>query len=312
MIYTLTLNPAVDLEYRVEHIHMGEIHRATSSRADWGGKGFNVSRALKVLGQESVAVGFAGGPTGKSLEQGLRGSGIATDLVWIAGETRTNVSVVGEGRDESFKVNQAGPAISGEDVAAILSRLRDLTRAGDLWVLSGRLPPGVGADFYARALILIHAAGGKAILDTSGAALEAGIAEKPFLVKPNAEEAAELTGQAVETQEEAVKAARSILRMGPGQVVLSMGAQGAVGVQGNRAWYARPLQIRLSNPVGAGDALVAGLAAGIVRGWDLPQTLKLGIACGASAASQPGTGIGSLAEIETMARAVFVEAIAAG
>ena len=306
MIFTLTLNPALDLEYRVDRIEMGEIHRSVPARADWGGKGFNVSRVLRVLGEESTAVGFAGGHTGRRLAEGLEALGIRTELVWTAGETRTNISVVGA--DGGYiKVNEPGPEIAAADVERLLERVSELTGAGDLWVMSGSLPRGVAADFYAAAIRRAKARGGRVLLDTSGKALAAAWRAGPDLLKPNAEEAAELTGLAVTNAEEAVRAARAILAGGAARVVLSMGGQGAAALEGEQAWFAPPLEVAAANPVGAGDALVAGLAAGLARGWSLPELLRLGSACGACAAATPGTGIGPRAEIDSLFAAAQVQ-----
>lgn len=312
MIFTLTLNPVLDLEYRVDRIRMGEIHRSAPVRADWGGKGLNVSRVLRVLGVDSTAVGFAGGYTGKRLEEGLRSAGVQTDLIWVRGETRTNVSIVGAAGaadGDYIKVNEPGPAVEAEDVARLLDRIRDLTGPGDSWVMSGSLTRGVPGDFYAAAIRQVKERGGRVLLDTSGDALRAGCGAGPELVKPNAEEAAEMTGLRVGSPGEAIAAARAIAASGPAKVVISLGAQGAVAVDGQKSWFAHPLQVKAANPVGAGDALVAGLAAGWIQDGLMPELLRWGSACGASAAAAAGTGIGPRAEIEALMTAVVVESL---
>jgi 1-phosphofructokinase family hexose kinase len=309
MIYTLTLNPALDLEFRVGRIVLGEIHRSTEARADLGGKGFNVSRALQVLCVDSIAVGFAGGYTGKRLEEGLRNCEVQADLVWIEGETRTNVSIVGSGAADYLKVNDAGPLIGGPDLEKMIQKIGTLTKAGDLWVLSGSLPPGVPVDFYARLIRTVKPKGGQVLLDTSGAALRVGLSEAPDLVKPNCEEAAEINGLPADSIQDALASAAQIAKSGPRRVVISMGGKGAVAVEGEDRWYAHPLSVKPANPVGAGDAMAAGLAAGWVRGESLVDMLRLGAACGASAVAQPGTGIGTREEIEKLRLAVVVDQI---
>jgi 1-phosphofructokinase family hexose kinase len=309
MIYTLTLNPALDLEFTVEHIEMGSVHRALASRADVGGKGFNVSRVLSLIGENTTAIGFTGGGTGKRLEEGLNNLHIPCELVQVRGETRTNVSIISGSPSEYIKINHPGPQVAGEEVEKILARMGEMTCPSDIWVLSGSLPPGVNRDFYARAITLIHAAKGLVILDTSGPALKYGCAAGPELVKPNAEEAAELVGMLVDGPETAIEASKALIALGPAQVVLSLGAQGGVALDGKNAWIARSPNIQATNPVGAGDALVAGLSAGMRRGWTLDQSLRLGIACGASAAQQPGTGIGSLDEIMRLSTQVEIRQV---
>src|SRR3954452_5122069 len=135
MIYTVTLNPALDRELTVPALVFDDVLRATETRVDCGGKGFNVARMLAALGAESVALGFAGGHTGAMLQDGLAALGIATDFVWIAGETRTNISIVTTDYDRHIKVNEAGPTISASEQAALVQRVRERVRSGDLWVL---------------------------------------------------------------------------------------------------------------------------------------------------------------------------------
>lgn len=176
-------------------------------------------------------------------------------------------------------------------------------------MISGSLPPGIPVDFYACVITRINMQGGQAILDASGAALVWGLKAGVRLVKPNAEEAAGLIDQPVGSVEEAHEAAERIRALGVEAVVISLGGSGLVATDPTGKWVARPLDIPLCNPVGAGDALVAGLAAAFAHGEDLASALQLGTACGASAASQPGTGIGSKAEIAALRQMVIVERV---
>lgn len=165
MIYTLTLNPALDRELTVPAFAFDKVLRATAVRVDWGGKGFNVSRALTALGAESIALGFVGGVTGESLRVGLAELGIRTDFVQVAGETRTNVSIVTEDHTHYLKVNDPGPTITLAEQTALLQKIRAFAQPGDWWVLAGSLPPGVPANFYAQVIQLVQSAGGHAALD---------------------------------------------------------------------------------------------------------------------------------------------------
>ena len=188
MIYTVTLNPAVDRELTVPAIEFDSVLRASDWRVDFGGKGFNVSRMLMALGTPSTALGFVGGRSGELLRDGLESLGIQTDFVWVDGETRTNVSIV-DGNDRYVKVNEPGPTISPDDQEKLLAQIRRLAQPGDWWVLAGSLPPGISATIYADIIAILHEAEAKAILDTSGAALEHGCGARPFLAKPNDVEA---------------------------------------------------------------------------------------------------------------------------
>ena len=304
MIYTLTLNPAVDRELSVAAIRFGEVLRAHSHRVDWGGKGFNVSRALRALDDDSVALGLVGGFAGQMIAAGLRQLGIAVDFVEIAGETRTNV-VVMDG-DHHLKVNEAGPEIRPDDEALLLDKIRTLARSGDWWVLSGSLPPGASPGVYAEVIRIVTAAGARAVLDTSGAALVHGVAAQPFLVKPNASEAAELTGQPVDDLAAARAAAREIHARGAQHVAISLGSRGALLWDGASAWAARPPRVIERNPVGAGDSMVGGLVQGLAQGLPMVGALRRGVACGAAAASLGGTAFASRAEIAELERGVEI------
>ncbi|HET6437082.1 MAG TPA: 1-phosphofructokinase [Anaeromyxobacter sp.] len=303
MIYTLTLNPAIDRELLVPAFTFGEVLRASAQRVDAGGKGFNVSRALRALGVESVALGFVGGHAGQMIAELLSRLSIAADFVPIAGgETRTNVTVLAEGRH--LKVNESGPSITRGEEGELLDKIRRLARKGDLWVLSGSLPPGASPGIYAEIVGMVEGAGGRALLDTSGPALAAGCSAGPFLVKPNAAEASELTGLLVRTFGEGEAAAGAIRRMGVGRVLISLGRQGALLSEQGRVLRATPPPIVERNPIGAGDALLAGLVWGLSRELPLPEAFRLAVACGAGAASLPGTSFAGPALVAELARQV--------
>jgi 1-phosphofructokinase family hexose kinase len=306
MIYTVTLNPALDRELTVPALIFDSVLRATAARIDWGGKGFNVSRVLAALGAESVALGFAGGRTGETLRDGLASLGIATDFIAIAGETRTNVTFVTEDHEHHIKVNETGPTISAEEQIALKRLICERAQPGDWWVLAGSLPPGVAPTFYADLIRDIKEAGGRAILDTSDAALRYGCAAQPCLVKPNALEASQLTGLPVRSLDEALAAAGEF--KGIEYVVISMGKAGALLYHEGQGWFGAAPAIQERNPIGAGDSLVAGLLWGLIQGN--PQSaLRWGIACGAATASHSGTAIGTYAEIERLAQQVYIHEI---
>jgi 1-phosphofructokinase family hexose kinase len=307
MIYTLTLNPALDRELTIPALALDTVLRATEARVDYGGKGFNVSRMLAALGAESIALGFAGGHTGAMLRDGLAALGIETDFVGIAGETRTNVSIVTTSDGHYIKVNEAGPTIDADEQAALVRRVRERAQPGDWWVLAGSLPPGCPATLYADLIRDIQAAGARALLDTSGAALRHGCAAQPFLIKPNAHEASELTGLPVASTAEALAAATAM--QGIPHIALSMGAAGALLVHAGRGWLAAPPAIHERNPIGAGDSLLAGLAWSLSQGHELPNAIRWGVACGAATASRAGTAVGTYDQVAQLAEQVLVREV---
>lgn len=309
MIYTVTLNPAVDRELTVPAIEFDSVLRATAHQVDFGGKGFNVSRVLRNLGVASTALGFAGGKSGELLRDGLQSLGISTDFTWIGGETRTNVSIVSTVQKRYVKANEPGPTISDAERTALLEQIKSLTEPGDWWVLAGSLPPGVPADIYAEMIDIIKSGGGHTILDTSGSALDSGCYAGPYLVKPNTFEANKLTGLPVDTLQQIAAAAATIHKMGVTSVVISMGKDGAMLHSEGKTWIAHSPPVEEINPIGAGDSLVGGLVYGLQAGYDQAESLRWGIACGAAAASLSGTAVGDRELVEKLLAQVNIEAL---
>jgi 1-phosphofructokinase family hexose kinase len=300
MIYTLTLNPAVDRELTVPAMEFDSVLRATGARVDFGGKGFNVSRLLKGLGAASTAVGFLGGRAGELLQDGLQSLGIGTDFVWVPDETRTNVSIVTEAHDHYIKVNEKGPLISEAKQKELLEKIDSLAKPGDWWVLAGSLPPGIPDNFYARIVNLLNRHKANAILDTSGDSLQIGCAERPYLLKPNAEEAQVLTGLPMDTPAEIALAAAKICELGAQNVVISMGKAGALLHTAEGTWLTHSPKIKEKNPIGAGDSMVGGLVWALTEGIALKEALGWGVASGAATASLPGTEVGARPLIEDL------------
>ena len=300
MIYTLTLNPAVDRELTVPAMEFDSVLRASESRVDFGGKGFNVSRLLKGLGASSTAVGFLGGRAGELLQDGLQSLGIGTDFVWVPGETRTNVSIVTQSHAHYIKANEKGPLVDGEKQKQLLEKIDVLAKPGDWWVLAGSLPPGVPDDFYAHIVAVLNKHEAQAILDTSGESLRLGCLQKPYLVKPNGEEAQILTGLPMDSPTEIAAAAAEIRRMAAQNVIISMGKAGALLQTEEETWLTHSPKIEEKNPIGAGDSMVGGLVWALTQGIVLKEALGWGIASGAATASLPGTEVGSRPLIEAL------------
>jgi 1-phosphofructokinase family hexose kinase len=309
MIYTLTPNPAVDRELTVPMMEFDSVLRASESRVDFGGKGFNVSRLLKGMEASSIAVGFLAGNAGELLQNGLKSLGIGTDFVWVPGETRTNVSIVTQSHDHYIKVNEKGPLVDAAKQQELLDKIGALTKPGDWWVLAGSMPPGVADDFYARVVNVLNQHEAQAILDTTGEALRLGCAERPYLVKPNAEEAQALTGLPVNNPTEIAAAATALRKIGAQNVVISMGKAGALLQTSDGTWLTHSPKIKEKNPIGAGDSMVGGLVWALTQGIALKECLGWGVASGAATASLNGTEVGSRPLIEELFGQVRFERI---
>ena len=289
MIFTVTLNPALDKEYTVSQIAFDEVMRMQSLQIDFGGKGFNVSRMLTSLGEKSTALGFVGGHTGDAIKAGLESLKIPTDLSIIQGETRTNISIVEQGNRRHVKLNEEGPQVSALEVAAFLNKLDKLIHEGDFWVVSGSLPKGVPPDIYAQVIKKINQAGAFAILDSSGLPLQLGIEEKPYLIKPNIYELSTLMNTDIDNVTALPKIVNKLHEEGIRLALVSMGEDGAFLSDSRSCFVGKSPKISEKNPIGAGDAMVAGMTWRLAQG-DAPQVaLQWAMACGTAAASLAGT-----------------------
>lgn len=307
MIYTLTLNPALDLELHIDQFQFNSVSRAKGSQLDCGGKGFNVSRMLKNVGVPSVAMGFIGGKNGERLESDLKALGIATDFTRIGGETRINVSIVADKNAEHVKVNEAGPRIHDAELERMVAQIKNHLVKDDWWVLGGSLPPGVPADFYARLITMMNNAGVNSILDTSGEALKVGSQAKPTLIKPNIDEALELVGINASEAGKFDDWVGEVLSLGPKNLVISLGKDGALYANNEVLETIESPSIVERNPIGAGDSLVAGLVWQLSTGADYATALRHGIACGAATASKPGTELGSKSDVKRLLASMSAE-----
>ncbi len=289
MIYTITLNPALDKQLTVADIRFNDVLIAERVQLDFGGKGFNVSRMLQNLNQPSKAIGLLGGQTGKTIETGLQEQGIEVVAIPILGETRTNVSVVTPGGSKHIKVNEKGPTVSEVELELIYNYISQNAAAGTLWVLAGSIPPGVDVSVYRGMTQRIKQLGGDVVLDTSGEALRQGVQAQPKLVKPNLFELSQLVGKQIANLQEILDNPTITHDVGAEFVAISAGDKGALLTDGENTAICLPPEIQEANPVGAGDAMVAGLSFALYHGYDLEQALMLGVACGTASAMQSGT-----------------------
>jgi tagatose 6-phosphate kinase len=285
VILIVSLNPALDITYEVSSVDWAGVNRPQVVHVRPGGKGVNVARTLRALGAEVRLIGLAGGSAGSELCDGLAGSGIGLSLTRIGGQTRRTLTVVDAARNQAALFNEPGPALANGEFAEFCVHYEKAVAGCAAVVLAGSLPPGVDDAAYAE---LIKAAGPvPTILDTSGAALALGAAAGPTLVKPNLDELAAAVGRELPDETAVERAAREL---SCGAVVVSMGADGVLAVDREQAWLARPGKRIAGNATGAGDALVAGLVHGLVRGLDWPGRLREAIALGGATAAAPVAG----------------------
>ncbi len=282
MIYTVTLNPALDKTVEIPGMALDTVNRITAMRTDPGGKGINVSKVIAKLGGTSVALALLGGGTGRAIADALEEMGLRCELQFVEGETRTNLKVVDPVNHTNTDLNEPGISVTPAVLDGLLDRLTGLIQPGDLVVLSGSLPKGAPGDTYYTWVARCKEAGAKVFLDADGALLAEGLRAAPDLVKPNQDELSRLVGHPLETVEALAGAAGALLADGVQKVVVSMGGKGALYVTRDTVLYAEGLKVPVGSTVGAGDSVVAALAVAETQGLSLEDTVRLSTATGAA------------------------------
>ncbi|KRF42502.1 1-phosphofructokinase [Terrabacter sp. Soil811] len=292
MIVTLTPNPSIDRAVLIDALRRGEVHRATSSRIDPGGKGVNVSRALAAQGGSTIAVLPSGGPEGHLLEELLEAAGVGHVSVPVCGSVRMNISVL-EPDGTTTKLNEPGPDLSADEVESLLATTLEHAD-GAQWVVGcGSLPPGAPTDLYAGLVGRVRERGLRVAIDSSGAPFAAAVAAKPHLIKPNHEELAELVGHDLPTLGHVRDAARELVAGGIDVVAVSLGGDGALLVTADECAHARATITAPLSTVGAGDCMLAGLLHGLSTGLTPADALMTGVTWGAAAVTLPGSRVPS-------------------
>ena len=292
MILTVTMNPAIDTRYQLDKLIIDDVNRVTPQKTA-GGKGLNVSRVLLQLKDDVVATGLLGGHMGAYMKELMDEDGVPNDFVPTKGETRICLNILHEGNQTELL--ESGPEIASEELEAFTAKFRELSAKADVVTISGSLPRGIDAGYYAELVKIAEDADAKVLLDTSGASLDAALESdvKPELVKPNLTEINGLLGTNYTTED--VDALREALAADKRfadipWVVVSMGAAGSVGFHNGRAFRAKTPNIPAVNATGSGDSTIAGFAHAIAAGADDVTVLKTANTCGKLNAMDPKTG----------------------
>ncbi|WP_262061385.1 1-phosphofructokinase family hexose kinase [Streptomyces sp. STR69] len=286
MILTVTLNTALDITYRVRELRPHGTHRVSEVTERPGGKGLNVARVLAALGHEVTVTGFTGGATGRVVQEQLAGTpGVLDALVPVSGATRRTTAIVDELTGDTTQLNEPGPTVTSAEWSAFQETYGDLLGGVSAVALCGSLPPGVPVGAYAGLVRTARAAGVPVLLDTSGEPLRRGVAARPDIVKPNADELAELTGS-----HDPLRATQDARRRGARTVVASLGVRGLLAATPEGDWHATPPARVHGNPTGAGDSVVAGLLSGLVERLPWPDRLARAVALSAATVLAPVAG----------------------
>lgn len=308
MITTVTANPAIDRTVIVENLKPGSVNRVIRSRVDAGGKGINVAKNLKNLGDEVIALGFLG-PNAQYIIDCLEEEGIKNDFVRIKNDTRTNIKISDISRGEVTDLNEYGPEVSEEEIELLKESIFKYAEKSKVLVLSGSLPLGVPKTFYKEVIKELKNRDLKIILDADNQALLYGIEERPFMIKPNVHELEDVVGKRFETLEEIIEEGKKLNKKGIEIVAISMGKEGSVVITDDAVFRVKPLKVEVKGTVGAGDAYVAGFAHGIYRGLSLEETIKIAAALSTSVVMKEGTGAGTIEEVNALKDKIEIERI---
>jgi 1-phosphofructokinase family hexose kinase len=277
MIITLTPNTGIDYTLQVSSFQLNSTIRATDFAWGMGGKATDASWTLGRLGVPTRALGFAAGPNGMRMESMLRERGVETDFVWVEGETRLNIVIVVPEEGQST-ITSSSLRVSSEHVSGLAARYQNSLKGASCVVMGGSLPPGVPVDFYVHAIAQAQNYHVPVIFDSSGPSLLAGVKSRPDLIKPNLTELGELLGYVPSSQGEVHQAARQLNDQLGSNVIITLGAEGAIAVCEDRSYFVHPISIPVVSAAGAGDGVLAGMALAYLRGESFEYGLQHGFA----------------------------------
>jgi 6-phosphofructokinase 2 len=307
VIYTITLNPALDRTIEVDGLVADDANRILQEARYAGGKGIDCSRVIAELGGESIALGFIGGYDGLELEGRLINEGVLCDFTRIGGETRINIILHDRRGKTHIMLNAVGPHITPAEIGLFFEKIRSLPRDAEFVVVSGSVPPGVSNNIYAQIITTLKGMGIRVVLDADGELLRHGNKANPFLIKPNIHEFQRLTGITSTEIDDLREEAHHIVEGGIEICLISMGPRGILGVKRDEALWAIPPQVEVVSHVGAGDSAVAGFVYALTKGMDFRESLILATATGTAAVTTPGTELCKTEDVEKMKKKVTID-----
>jgi 1-phosphofructokinase/tagatose 6-phosphate kinase len=312
MIITVTLNAAIDKSLSVPNFRLGRRHRTVDQRTMAGGKGVNIARALKALGQPVIATGMAGGATGTRIVDELTAESILNDFVRIREESRTNTSVLDPTDGQQTEINERGPSVSEHEVELFRDKLLYLARGAAIVVFAGSIPRGVDADIYATLIRELQRTGVTTVIDADGDPLHQSVRAEPDVVSPNLLEAEELVGHEFNDDSERSLAVREIVALGAREAIMTLpdGCFAQVLIDGQP--QLRRARVEPREPVakrGSGDAFLAGYVAARYSDSSPEECLRFGVACGAESTGRLGAGLIDPREVRRLASEVQLSSI---
>jgi 6-phosphofructokinase 2 len=309
MIVTITLNPSLDQHITVDGLVVDGTNRWSRLYRYAGGKGIDVSRAIYEMGGRTVAYGFIGGTIGRAVEILLDKEGVPFSFTPIQRETRTNFIITDTKSSQQTRIDAPGPHISKGEWERFRRKMLRIRPSPDLIVAGGSVPPGIPNDVYYTIIMEAKDFGVRTILDSDGQWLAEGVKAKPYLIKPNVQEAEELLNRELPTEEAITKAALDIVDMGVEIAVISRGKDGIIAATKKEVLKAVSPPVKVRSAVGAGDCTIAGLALKLANREPLAEACRLAVAMGTAAVLTPGTELARKADVENLLPQIKVEKI---
>ena len=303
MIYTVTLNPAIDYYVVMKEFVEGNLNTAEEGYTLAGGKGINVSKVLKNFGKDSVALGFVGGFTGSFIKDDMKACNIAERFIELEENTRINMKLKTE-KTES-EIAGKSPKISKENIEKLLDEIKNIKK-DDILILSGSVPNTIDKGIYGEIIEKLPE-GTKVILDTRGEPFTKALEKGVFLTKPNIDELSEFFQKKLETTEEIVEAGKRLRAMGSENVIISMGKEGSILISEKGVYKGNAPKGKLISSVGAGDSMVAGITYGLIEGKELEEAYRFGIASGSATAFSEG--LTTFETMENLLNEIIIEKI---
>jgi 1-phosphofructokinase len=304
-VVTVTINPAIDQTITIPNFTAGAVNRVQSSQMDAGGKGINVASFLADFGQPAIVTGFLGADNDGIFRHLFEQKRIRDRCIRIAGQTRIGVKISDPTLHRTTDINFPGEAPNPAEIQLLYQILAELAEGQDWFVLSGSIPRGVSQGIYLDMVRLL--AGKKVVLDTSGDGFRQALPASPWLIKPNVDELSEYAGKALDSTAAIIEQAYILMRnFNIHSVVISMGKEGAIFVEGDEIVWAVPPAIEVKSTVGAGDAMVAGIVAGKINGLSLAECARLATAFSMTAISHIGSGLPSIEAVQSARNQVTI------
>ena len=307
MIYTVTLNPVLDRIVEVEELIYDDVNTVVKEKKYPEGKGIDVSRVIKELGGQSIAMGFVGGYNGLEIIGRLVNEGIICDFTKIHNESRAHITIFQRKKKLQTLLSTLCPAISQIEVDEFFRKVQEIP-ANSYVVISGNTPQGMSDSFYAQLITTLKEKDVKVILDTDEEALKRGAAAGPYLIKPNIHEFGRLVETNVNEVEDIIKYAKPY-RDKIKYIVVSMGARGVVGISREGNFHVIPPKINVRSSIGAGDSFVAGIIFALSENTPFEDALALGVACGTASALNPGSDLCKMNDIDMIKKEVRIKNI---